>query len=80
MHITHRRSRQSCISPSEAKTRLRARAEELSLRVSLEEEPKLFLGLAFTAGLLCSSSKVSFRDCIARLDRILMACILPRRL
>jgi hypothetical protein len=80
MHISHRHSRQSRIDPSEAKNRLRAKAEELSLRDSLNEEPKLFLGLAFTAGLLCSSSKLSFRDCIARLDRILMACILPRRL
>ncbi len=73
MTISHRQSRPSPIDPREAKTQLRARAEELSLRGALKGEPKLFLGLAFTAGLLCSSSNASVRDCIAGLDRILKA-------
>ncbi len=76
MTISHRQSPPSRIDPNEAKARLRARAEELSLRGNLKKEPKLFLGLAFTAGLLCSSSNTSVRDCITRLDRILRALIL----
>jgi hypothetical protein len=59
------------MDPSEAKAQLRARAEKLSLQYNLKKEPKLVLGLALTAGLLCSFNKTSVRDCIVRLDRIL---------
>lgn len=73
------RSRTSHIDPSEAKAKLRARAEELSLQYTLKKEPKLVLGLAFTAGLLCSFNKTSVRDCIIRLDRILKVLSLPEK-
>jgi hypothetical protein len=79
MTISHRRSRPSHIDASEAKARLRARAEELSLQYTLKKEPKLVLGLAFTAGLLCSLNKTSVRDCIVRLDRILQTFSLPEK-